>query len=266
MHGLIILFFTCIIIICLLNTTNRKELYVPFMEMTGGDDNDSLFSIKYDALPNEPPDDTKIITVPVPAVIPKVDWLAQQLRPAQDDPLNPIPPDQSPAEQWVQLVQKYGMPDIFDPTSEGVGIWKNETLVARGFCWERITIEDYSNNFLNFKLFFPLPTPRGDATTEDLTNAIYTLHPSLGYDVIKQLLQISVNRIDDALALLVPTIRFILNKISSDEAQQLMYRMLDIVNPYSLKYDPNASKQYEIEICFSAKDNDDPEKKKGPAV
>jgi hypothetical protein len=180
------------------------------------------------------------------------DWIKTPFQYGTTDPYNPIANDQSPALQLLELIGIYGPPDLIDPTSEGLALWKRKTLRSRGFCFEQIIISDYSTNFIKMRLHLPLKTQRGQDQSRKLSQ-LAELNPAFFYDQAKNILNFDGSHYASNRASFVVAIRLLNGTITFTDAQKLIKQLLKNVNPNSREYDPELSKKLLAEICEAKK-------------
>jgi hypothetical protein len=187
--------------------------------------------------------------------IPSVQWINTQFYKPQKDKKNPIAPEQSPTAQLTKLIDKYGQPDLIDPESNGLAVWKHQTLKAIGHCLERIMINDYQFNFVTMWIYFPTPYNKGDKKYQTIMHDINFVNLGVNYDEIKHILKIDANRYQDILAIALPIIKLLLGRVNLDEAKDQVKVFLNYVNPNSPDFKLGAETLLESEICRLQKIN-----------
>jgi len=180
-------------------------------------------------------------------------WAQQSIHLYAKNPYHPAPTDQNPNHQIYKLISTFGPPDVINTDSRGFAVWRYSTLKNRGSCFDRIFINDQSDNFITIWMHYPYPIICDLSRRIQLTNDLLTLDYHIDYDEKRNNLVISGNRLSDITVYLVVAIRLINGQLTLLEAKQMIAVLLDKVNPQSFYFDPLTEYRHHEEICTSQK-------------
>ena len=147
------------------------------------------------------------------------------------------------------LFQEFGKPDLMDQSQDGLAIWKNTTLKQRGFCWQRLILNDSQTHPIELLYHLPLIQLQGKIGTDEALENVKLFDPSIMFDKIHQNLHIKANTMTEAIVLITLAKRVITKEISYQQAQTLMPTLIESVDQKSPNYDQNAYNRFKNELC-----------------
>ena len=154
----------------------------------------------------------------------------------------------SPAYEFPLLIQEFGMPKLLDKEQGGSAIWKRETLNNKGFCWDRVIIQDLPFDFITIWYYLPMNAIKC-SDLQATVNNLQKFNPGLNYDLIYQVIEAKGNSTEHVVALLVTAKRYLSREVDQNQAPLLMNELLDQLNRYSQNYQPQLYHQLIDELC-----------------
>jgi len=154
-----------------------------------------------------------------------------------------------PAQQLSAMISEFGLPELIDVNQGGVAMWKQSTLLQRGFCWNRVVLQDTPNYFVQISYVFPLLQLRGQLELTKALDDLRAFHPAVLFDQTNQTLHAKANSPQQAVVLLVLSKRLLSKELTLQQVQNLLEPVLSSMEQRSNNYDPNAYNKFKIELC-----------------
>lgn len=155
----------------------------------------------------------------------------------------------APAQQLSLFIHEFGLPDIIDVNQGGLALWKRQTLVQRGFCWNQVILRDLQNFFIEISYSYPLRQLRGNVELHSALDDLLDFNPAISYDQTTESLNAKGNSAQEVVVLLTLGKRLFSKEITLQQALNLLDPFLASIDNLSPNYDPNAYNKYKIELC-----------------
>lgn len=154
----------------------------------------------------------------------------------------------TPQEQLQILIQKFGVPKLFDKDKDGSAIWKRAQLQSKGFCFHKISIFDIPNEFIEVQYTIPKISQFSNNISQ-LALSLQLLSSSLNFSPTNYILTAKGNSLFYVIALLISAKRYLFGQIDINLAKQQLSILPNQLDQSSFTYDPQLFDQLINEFC-----------------
>ena len=136
----------------------------------------------------------------------------------------------------IPMIREFGLPDVIDVNRNGMALWKQSTLVQRGFCWQQVTLRDQIDYCVVITYLFPIQLLQWIQLLDDL----HDFNAAVTYNRLDQTIRVQGQTPQEVVVLSTLAKRILASQLTLQQAQHLIPQMLSAIDPQAINYDPDA--------------------------